>query len=215
MVKLLSELASIKTGVFAKPARDGEILYLQVGDLNDDGSLKEVLYPCLHMEKKLKGHLIQPGDVLFARSSKIIATMYERNEPAVASTSFFVIRMNGDSVVLPEYLAWYMNCPDAQKQLQGNAAGTSAMVSISKTALAALGIEIPPSFKPPAFIEKFGLADFEKSEFREASIMAQRTILNLVGLYARKRNLEKEIDQLKTKVFNRQITSYLKREGLC
>jgi len=95
----LRHIASVQTGIFAKPIPEGQIVYLQAKHFNENGQLVSSLHPDLQVENISGKHLLQHGDVLFAaKGKKNFATWYEsKNLPAVASTSFFVIRLNEDS----------------------------------------------------------------------------------------------------------------------
>lgn len=94
----LSHIVSIQTGLFAKTMVDGDIAYLQSKDFDDNDLLKDTLEPELKAEKIAEKHLLKPGDVLFAaKGTRNFAAIYEnKNMPAVASTSFFVIRIKED-----------------------------------------------------------------------------------------------------------------------
>jgi restriction endonuclease S subunit len=140
----LENIASIQTGVYARPLKHGEIVYLQSKHFNENGALAQSLYPDLDKNTINPRHILKAGDVLFAaKGFKNFAAVYEaHNPPAVASTSFFVIRLENNQV-LPEYLAWFMNHPETQKKLKLEAKG-SAIVSIPKTELEDLDIEVPP-----------------------------------------------------------------------
>ncbi len=143
MKTLLKYFTHIQTGVFAKPSGPGEVVYLQVRHFDENGHLIATLHPDLQAEEVAEKHLLQPGDVLFAaKGTKNFAAVYEQhNPPAVASTSFFVIRLF-DRNILPHYLAWFLNSPSAQTFLKGHAIGTS-LPSISKTVLEHLEIPVP------------------------------------------------------------------------
>ncbi|NOY49448.1 MAG: restriction endonuclease subunit S, partial [Chlorobi bacterium] len=147
MKTALKHIASIQTGVFAKPIQKGEIVYLQSKHFDENGELTEILYPDLNVDskinKQINKHLLEKGDVLFAaKGTKNFAAWYEDDEiPAVASTSFFVIRLN-DKNVLPGYLTWFLNHPSTQQLLKTHARGTS-IASISKAVLSELEIPIP------------------------------------------------------------------------
>ncbi|MBN1337910.1 MAG: restriction endonuclease subunit S, partial [Bacteroidales bacterium] len=131
----LKNITSIQTGVFAKPIQKGEIVYLQARHFDENGELAETLYPDLSADNKLNKHLLRKGDILFAaKGSKNFAACFKNAEmPAVASTSFFVIRLN-EKNVLPGYLTWFLNHPSTQTLLKGQARGSS-IVSISKAVL--------------------------------------------------------------------------------
>ena len=143
----IRNIADVYTGVFASIASEGELVYLQTRHFDDSGRLQAALFPDLEREKRLDKHLLKSGDVLFAaKGTRNFALHYEeKNVPAVASTSFFVIRLRhtATNTILPAYLAWSINHPKKMSYLKSLARGTS-MVSISKSALAALEIEVPP-----------------------------------------------------------------------
>lgn len=143
MKKLIKDISSIQTGLFAKPAGVGELVYLQSRHFDEYGQLHSVLHPDLPAEGISVKHLLKDGDVLFAaKGTKNFATVFENhNEPSVASTSFFILRIFDDRVV-PHYLSWYLNSFAAQSFLKSNAIGTS-LPSISKSVLERLEIPIP------------------------------------------------------------------------
>jgi restriction endonuclease S subunit len=64
-------------------------------------------------------------------------------KPAVASSMFIVLRIENTKQLLPEFLAWFVNNPNTQTILSGNAKGT-ALPSINKDDVGSLEISIPP-----------------------------------------------------------------------
>ncbi len=128
-------------------------------------------------------HFLKDGDILFAaKGTKNFAAWYEtKNEPAVASTSFFVIRLqkNFYKKILPEFLVWFINHPVSQKFLKGKAIGTS-MVSISKAVLGELEISIP-------------------------FIKTQKAILKINNLYKEEKKLKQQIESLREQQIQQQI----------
>lgn len=181
MKRALKNITIIQTGVFAKPIPEGEIVYLQAKHFDENGELVNILYPDLEADGKIEKHLLRNGDVLFAaKGTKNFAACYEtKNIPAVASTSFFVIRLQTDSI-LPGYLTWFLNHPDTQYLLKGKAIGTS-IVSISKAVLEELEITIP-------------------------SIRKQELVLKLHNLRSREKKLKQQIEILREKKFQHQIS---------
>jgi restriction endonuclease S subunit len=139
----LKNIASIQTGVFAKPVAKGDIAYLQPKYFDENGKLTTELEPDLNSLGISENHLLKHGDVLFAaKGSKNFAAHFDlKAMPATASTSFFVIKLF-DKGILPEYLTWYLNHPTTMKFLKSFARGTS-ILSISKDVLNDLEIMIP------------------------------------------------------------------------
>lgn len=186
MITLIKNISSIQTGLFAKPVDKGEVIYLQAKYFDEFGKLQSFLHPDLMAEGVSDKHLLRSGDVLFAaKGTKNFAAVYENhNAPAVASTSFFVIRLT-EKNVLPEYLAWFLNNHSTQTLLKGRAIGTS-IPSISKQVLEALEIALP-------------------------SIEVQKTILKIAKLRNNEKTLKLEIEALREKQIQQQIINAINR----
>lgn len=181
----LKHIASIQTGIFAKTVSNGEIVYLQAKHFTENGQLHSSLHPDLKADNIIDKHLLRHGDVLFAaKGTKNFAVWYEsKNEPAVASTSFFVIRLT-EKNILPEFLVWFINHPTTQKFLKGKAIGTS-IVSISKSVLEELEIPIP-------------------------DVQTQKAILKINQLHNKEKNLKQLIQTLREKQIQQQIINAIK-----
>jgi len=176
----LKHIANIQTGVFAKPISEGNIVYLQAKHFDETGNLIETLYPDLNGNSKIEKHLLNVGDVLFAaKGTKNFAACYEKTDiPAVASTSFFVIRLFSNNI-LPQYLRWFLNHPDTQLLLKSKARGTS-IASISKVVLEELEINFP-------------------------SLQRQSIILQIDKLYKKKKLLKQQMEHLRDKQIQQQL----------
>lgn len=180
MKTTLKHITSIQTGVFAKPIQKGEIVYLQAKHFDENGELAETLYPDLNAESKINKHLLRKGDVLFAaKGTKNFAAWYENEEmPAVASTSFFVIRLN-DKNVLPGYLTWFLNHPRTQTILKGQARGSS-IASISKAVLSELEIPMPNIKKQELILRVFKLRNKEKNLKQQIEMLRESEIQQIL-----------------------------------
>lgn len=188
MKTALTNIATIHTGIFVKPALKGEIVYLQAKHFDENGLIRAALHPDLKLDNLTQKHLLRHGDVLFAaKGTKNFAAWYEsKNQPSVASTSFFVIRVqeNFSNKILPEFLVWLINHPTAQKFLKGKAIGTS-IVSISKTVLEELEISIP-------------------------DVQTQKAILKINQLHNTEKRLKQQIETLREKQIQQQIINAIK-----
>ena len=149
-------------------------------------------YP-LHNDLKMTNinsrHLLRDGDILFAaKGAKNFAALYNsENKLAVASTSFFVIRLT-DAIrtkLLPEFLVWFINNPPSLKLLKDQAIGT-AIVSISKSVLADLEIPIP-------------------------GVAQQKAILKIAELRNKERKIKSEIENLKEKQVQHAVRNALNK----
>lgn len=179
----LKHIASIKTGLFAKPIAKGDIVYLQAKHFDENGQLKTSLHPDLKADTITDKHMLRHGDVLFAaKGTKNFAAWFEKtNQPAVASTSFFVIRLQDDfgTKILPAFLVWLINHPTSQKFLKGKAIGSS-IVSISKAVLEELEISIPSIETQEAILEITNLRNTEKKLKQEIETLREKQIQQLI-----------------------------------
>lgn len=183
----LKYIASVQTGIFAKPASKGEVVYLQTKHFDVSGQINAILHPDLIADTIAKKHLLRKGDVLFAaKGTKNFAAVYNIDQPAVASTSFFVIRLEDKfkHQIIPEFLVWLMNHPVAQAYLKGQAMGSS-IASISKGVLEEIEISIPP-------------------------IQKQELILKISKLRNKEIELKQQIEMLRDKQIQQQILNAIK-----
>lgn len=180
MKTLLKYISTIQTGVFAKPIQEGGIVYLQAKHFDVNGEISETLYPDLESSSKIEKHLLKKGDILFAaKGSRNFAVWYENDEmPAVASTSFFVVKLI-DENVLPGYLTWFLNHPITQNLLKGQARGSS-IASISKAVLSELEIPIPTIQKQEMILRIFKLRNKERNLKYQIENLREIEIQNLL-----------------------------------
>ena len=185
MKTTLEHIASISTGVFAKPVAEGEIVYLQARHFDENGILISELHPDLMAAEISKKHILKSGDVLFAaKGNKNFASVFQDQYPkSVASTSFFVIRIH-DRKVLPEYFVWFMNSPTTQLFLKSTAIGSS-IASISKAVLEKLEISVP-------------------------NIQTQRVILEISRLRSQEKKMRQKIESLQEVIIQKKINNALK-----
>ncbi|NTW33732.1 MAG: restriction endonuclease subunit S [Bacteroidetes bacterium] len=179
MKTTLKHIAEIQTGLFAKTVSNGDIVSLQARHFDEYGQLIAELHPDLKADKIAERHLLKHGDVLFAaKGNKNFAAYYEsKNLPAVASTSFFVIRMKEEyhNLILPGFLVWFINNPETQKFLKDNAIGSS-IASISKAVLEELEISIPDLQKQKTILKIIQLRNAEKKIIQQIQILKEKQI---------------------------------------
>ncbi len=158
---------------------------MQVKHFDNNFALLPSIHPDIKEYSVTRKHLLNPGDILFAaKGSNNFAAVYQNNYPkAVASTSFFVIKLTGENI-LPDYLAWFINYSKTMELLKSFATGTS-MTSISKTVLEELEIAIP-------------------------EIPVQQSILKINELRMRQKTLVSKIEDLREQLIQQQIFNALK-----
>jgi len=141
----LKDIANIQSGVNKKSNFNGNCYYLQIKHFSSDGELIQSsdLTPELLIEEMNINHVLQQGDILLAaRGSRNFAYKYKGiTSPAVAASVFLLIRIT-DEKILPDYLTWYLNSPQAQSQYKNISRGSNVKL-LSKSMIAELEISIP------------------------------------------------------------------------
>ncbi len=144
MNKTIQEASDIRFGLYTQPNSTGEVTYLQLRQFNDEGLVISKSIDFINITNKTEAHLLQDGDVLFVgKGNRLFSWCYRNSEgPAVASSIFFVLRPNL-KIIYPEYLAAFLNAPQAKAAFRQLGSGTS-IFSIRKSELGAFQIPILP-----------------------------------------------------------------------
>lgn len=163
----LGDVATISSGLTARerldPTTNG-VLAIQMGDLSIGSQLQ-----ARGMGRVLSPHpryLVSRGDVLLrSRGHATIAWAVPDDlpEPAVAVLPLFIIRPNTDTYD-PDFLAWWLNQPNAQAHLRRAAQGQSIQM-VSKAALESVPLQLPP------IAQQRLIADAAQVATREAQLM--------------------------------------------
>lgn len=118
------------------------VFLVQVKDIQNNLLYKDNLFKIF--EPRIDpDQFLRKGDILFAAKGNRNFAFHYTGElgEAVASSTFFIIRITSDNV-LPEYLSWYLNSKPAQDFFKANTHGTF-IPSIPKSKLIELKIPIP------------------------------------------------------------------------
>lgn len=123
---------------------DGEALAVQMKDVDPElgvnwaGAARTVLAGRKHPD------WLKADDVLFvSKGARFYAVCIdEPPSPAVCSPHFFLLQVMPNAPLLPAFLAWQINQPPFQRQLQQAAEGSSQL-SIRRPVLEALTLSVP------------------------------------------------------------------------
>lgn len=144
----LQDICTVQIGYSARRRmrrvpQDG-ILSVQLRDVPPSGTVDPASLTRLQVEAVPARYLVGAGDVLFRSrgESNTACTLDDRlKEPALALLPLFILRPNPDAVV-PEFLAWAINQPRAQRHFDRFARGTN-MRMIPRGVLTGLEIAVP------------------------------------------------------------------------
>lgn len=138
---VVNNLLNISLGLNAKAEAHGEYSLVQAKDFTLDFP-----WDCNKMASAKEGlirkqHILSQGDVLLQCKGKSFqAKCWDGKNKAVASSSYFILRIMDHKKIRPAYLAWFLNTSKIQEYLLSQSTGLTVK-SIAKATVSA--IEIP------------------------------------------------------------------------
>jgi len=162
----LSKIASLYVGfpfrgsIAESPA--GAVRAVQMKDISPEAGVDWSTVTKTDLPGRKSPDWLRREDVLFvSRGSRFYAVcLDEPPTPAVCSPHFFHLRIRPAVHVMPAFLAWQINQPPFQRQLQQAAEGSNQL-SIRRPVFEALSISIPPLAQQQCIV---ALADLARQE---------------------------------------------------
>lgn len=146
--RVLGAIAQIKAGYQALRGIDsspeGSHFILQVRDIAPDGQIGISTLTRFTPERRPGNYVVSQGDVLYlAKGIRHYAIWVEKPlENVIASGAFYILQPQID-VVLPGFLAWWLNQIPVRSALKSRVTGTN-LPFVSKQQLEDLVISVPP-----------------------------------------------------------------------
>jgi hypothetical protein len=194
----LDDACTIHTGYTARgrlePAAAGGVLAIQLRDISPDGLVDPERLTRVQLDGLADRYFVRAGDVVFrSRGERNTASALDQRlgEPALAVLPLIVLRPKRD-VVTPEYLAWAINQPPAQRHFDSAARGTNIRM-IPRSSLDDLALDVPDLETQKKIVAVDGLAERE----RELSLIAaelRRKLMSLI-LVDRANNMRPDAGQ--------------------
>ncbi len=164
----LPHISTIRTGYTVRgrleTAERGGVLTIQLGDIAPDGSVNPEQLTRVCLGDLPDRYFVRAGDVVFrSRGERNTAVALDARfrQPALAVLPLFVLRPKLD-IVLPEYLAWAMNQPPAQRHFDSFARGTKLRM-VPRAGLDALNIDVPDLETQRRIVALDALAERERA----------------------------------------------------
>jgi restriction endonuclease S subunit len=129
MQSLLKDLATIRSGRLFRgkidPDPNGQYRIIQIGDVEVDRKLISRDLNRIDLPDIKPSQFVKKGDVLFISRGlrkQAVAVREELNN-VITTSQIFVVRPR--ELLLPEYLAWYLNQHPAQRYVAEHSSGTN------------------------------------------------------------------------------------------
>lgn len=142
----LSDICEVVSGFTARgklEEADGGCLAIQLRDVTEASTVEPSTLMRLAFDGPVERYLAGAGDVVFrSRGERNTAARLDENfvEPAVAVLPVLILRPKAG--ILPEYLIWAINQPEAQRHFDSHARGATIRM-IPKAGIESLEIELP------------------------------------------------------------------------
>jgi hypothetical protein len=123
---------------------DGDALAVQMKDVDPDQGVNWSGVTRTSLAGRKQPDWLKAGDVLFvSKGARFYAVCIdEPPTPAVCSPHFFLLQVRPRLPLIPDFLAWQINQPPFQRQLQQAAEGSSQL-SIRRPVLESLTLCVP------------------------------------------------------------------------
>jgi len=182
----LAELSDIHSGYTARgrldPLPEGGVPALQLRDVGTDGEAPGPNFRRYDLNKLSDRYFVSGGEVVFRSRGQPNAAAAIRSplpEPVVVIVPLVIVRADRDRI-LPEYLAWAINRPDAQRRLGAEAQGTNLRM-IPMAVLENLDIAVPDLLTQKRIVELNAVARQEGQLLRHLAARREELISAILG----------------------------------
>ena len=157
---------------------DGNIRYVRITDITDEGNLNNLLVSPRKIEEK---YLLVKDDLLFARTGNTVGKTYLHNEGKMVFAGYLIRYKLNKNIVLPQFAFAYTHTNDYYVWVE-KTKKIGAQPNISATQYDEMPIPTPPLSEQKAFVSIAEQADKSKfdgfkSQFLEMFGNAKRTPL--------------------------------------
>lgn len=180
----LADACTIHTGYTARgrlePAAAGGVLAIQLRDISPEGLVDPEQLTRVQLDGLADRYFVRTGDVVFrSRGERNTASALDESlqEPALAVLPLMVLRPKRD-VVTPEYLAWAINQPPAQRHFDSAARGTNIRM-IPRSSLDDLELDVPDIETQGKIVVVDALAERER-ELTQLAADTRRKMISLL-----------------------------------
>lgn len=180
----LADACTIHTGYTARgrlePVAAGGVLAIQLRDISPEGIVDPERLTRVQLDGLADRYFVRTGDVVFrSRGERNTASALDERlqEPALAVLPLMVLRPKRD-VVTPEYLAWAINQPPAQRHFDSAARGTNIRM-IPRSSLDDLELDVPDIETQGKIVVVDALAERER-ELTQLAADTRRKMISLL-----------------------------------
>ena len=211
----LGEVVETQYGYTAKAEDEGDIRYLRITDITEDGQLKNTDKKYINpSEKIIKGYTLNPNDIVIARSGSTGRMLLYKDIDERLIFASYLVRLKVSKTVLPEYIFAYHKTTGYWKQVDALTT-TLAQPNLNAESMKQIKIPLPPLEVQQQIVDQCETVNKETDQARQTIVVAKQKIAERVQAVINEMYEMKKLEDLMTIIRGaspRPIKNYLTNE---
>ena len=172
----LGDVVETQYGYTAKAEDEGDVRYLRITDITEDGQLKNTDKKYINpSEQIIQDYTLNPSDIVIARSGSTGRMLLYKGIEEHLIFASYLVRIKASAKILPEYIFAYHKTTDYWKQVDALTT-TLAQPNLNAESMKQIKIPIPPLEVQQQIVNKCEAADQETDQARKTITAAEKTI---------------------------------------
>ena len=172
----LGEVVKTQYGYTAKAEDEGQVRYLRITDITEDGQLKNTDKKYINpSEKIIKGYTLNPNDIVIARSGSTGRMLLYKDIDERLIFASYLVRLKVSKTILPEYIFAYHKTTSYWKQVDALTT-TLAQPNLNAESMKQIKIPLPPLEVQQQIVDECEAVDGETDQARHTITDAKQQI---------------------------------------
>ena len=172
----LGEVVETQYGYTAKAEDKGDVRYLRITDITDDGQLKNTDQKYINpSEEIIRDYTLKPNDIVIARSGSTGRMLLYKGIEEHLIFASYLVRIKALEEILPEYIFAFHKTADYWKQVEALTT-TLAQPNLNAESMKQIKIPLPPLNKQQEIVDECEAVDQQTDQAREAITTVKKKI---------------------------------------
>ena len=164
----LGEVVETQYGYTAKAEAEGDVRYLRITDITDDGQLKNTDQKYINpSEEIIRDYTLKPNDIVIARSGSTGRMLLYKGIEEHLIFASYLVRIKASEKILSEYIFAFHKTTDYWKQVDALTT-TLAQPNLNAESMKQIKIPLPPLNKQQEIVDECEAVDEQTDQAREA-----------------------------------------------
>ena len=192
----LGQVVETQYGYTAKAKDEGDVRYLRITDITEDGQLKNTNKKYINpSEEIIKDYTLNPNDIVIARSGSTGRMLLYKDIDERLIFASYLVRLKVSKNILPEYIFAYHKTIGYWKQVDALTT-TLAQPNLNAATMKQIKIPLPPLEVQQQIVHECEAVDGETDQARQTITVAKRQIEELVSSVEKTSMLNEVVDRI-------------------